>query len=351
MPTLVTRILQTSVVHDVMGSSIIIENYARQLRRLGYEVDICAARFHRWITKPENMDFVRLYSILEIVPLLDDFDIIHSHDTLTTYLSLTSGSSIVYHYHGTPSLGFGSSIRSAHLRLFAQTVGRRLDRVIAVSETAAQDLAGFGLTKGVDVIYSGADTSIFRPGLEERHRFGSPQLIFVGRFYRYKRLEELIKGLRLLLPLYPQASLCLVGQGEELPGLKALINRLELQTHVRLEGYVSHLELPYYYASSDLCVTSSVCEAGPLPLFEAMSCGLPIVVSAIRSHTEIATKSGAGRSYSIGDVESFGRAVVDALESKKNLSRNAIDFAVSHSCQNAAKRIDEIYKEVLSVGR
>ena len=137
------------------------------------------------------------------------------------------------------------------------------------------------------------DTSLFKPGLEEKFRKGKPQFLFVGNLYEHKNVEELILAMKELIKLYPKAYLQIVGYGQSYDFLKRFITKLKLEDHVELVGRVSGDELPYRYASCDAYVTASRWELFGVPLLEAMACGKPVVASSILPHMDLLTKSKA----------------------------------------------------------
>lgn len=124
---------------------------------------------------------------------------------------------------------------------------------------------------------NGVDTSLFCPSPDEpsAHRAAlgfdplRPLILFVGRFVAVKRLPIV----RAMAALRPDWQWCLIGQGPEDPAGWGLPN-------VRVVGPMTQADLVDYYRAADLLVLPSESEGFPLVVQEAMSCGLPVCITA-----------------------------------------------------------------------
>lgn len=337
-----------SGIYPLAGSSIVIENLAAQLCKKGVEVTIGALIFKR--TPPNslyNVATIPVGNALKLRRFLEKFDVIHNHHPLTNYLALLSNKSFIYHYHGAPDLGRGYLYRLSMLSSIKIT-SHRFDAVIAVSETGRDEYEQYFNLNKVHVIYNGVNTNLFRPGFEELFRKGTPQCLFVGNLYDYKKVDELILALKRLIKKYPMAHLQIVGEGAAQAKLKNLASKLNVQDSVSFIGVVPHNDLIPYYASCDVYVTASRCEQFPLPLLEAWACGKPVVASSIRSHEELLSASKAGKIYKVGDVRDLCATIAAVYEHKDEFKCNALQFAKEHDWSVVAGRITRVYTEILS---
>ncbi len=157
-------------------------------------------------------------------------------------------------------------------------------RVVAVSEAARDDLlATTGLhPDSVRVILNPVVTpSLFRKGAEPlSHPWLStgeaPVILAVGRMVTAKNFELLIRAFARLRKQMP-ARLIILGEGELLPRLQSLTQRLEVAADVQMPGFT---ENPYaYMARADLFVLSSNFEGLPTVLIEALALGTPVVAT------------------------------------------------------------------------
>ncbi|MCH7663804.1 MAG: glycosyltransferase [Chloroflexi bacterium] len=152
---------------------------------------------------------------------------------------------------------------------------RSLDAVIAYSSRGADDYRALGLRP--DRIYVAHNAVAPRPVDASPKRSpafdGQPNLLFVGRLQRRKRIDNLLRACSALPPdLTPRLNI--VGDGPARADLEALA--AELFPQAEFLGARHGPELVRSYASADLFVLPGT---GGLAIQEAMSHGLPVVVA------------------------------------------------------------------------
>ena len=136
----------------------------------------------------------------------------------------------------------------------------------------------------VKIIANGVETDKFRYsetvrnavraelGLENSFVIGN-----VGRFFPQKNQSFLIRTVPELLRLEPDAVVCFVGEGVDMPAAKALAQELGVQENVRFLGLRS--DVNELMQAFDVFVMPSFHEGLPLVGVEAQSAGLPCVFS------------------------------------------------------------------------
>jgi glycosyltransferase involved in cell wall biosynthesis len=124
-----------------------------------------------------------------------------------------------------------------------------------------------------------SDTGIERmPDPADRSsRRGEVRLLFVGRLVRTKGVRDAIRALALARHL--PVSLDVVGDGSDRAACEALASELGLAGRVRFHGWRPRAEVETFYRSADVFVFPSYREPGGTVVFEAMSHGLPLLVS------------------------------------------------------------------------
>ena len=192
------------------------------------------------------------------------------------------------------------------------------DAVVTVSRGAAEDLAGLGLSKGVEVIYN----PVVTPELWEKVTepldhpwFGSerpPVILGVGRLEVQKDFATLIRAFAQLRKTR-LARLMILGEGSLRPSLEALVRDLELEEDVALPGFVAN---PYsYMGKAAAFVLSSLFEALPTVLIEAIAVGTPAISTDCKSGpAEILENGRYGTLVEVGDVEGIAAAIASTLE-------------------------------------
>ena len=172
-------------------------------------------------------------------------------------------------------------------RSLARTARR--NRFTAVSETVEADLRTMGLDASrIALIPNGVDTARFSPGTGSealRRDLDIPEdhtvLLFLGRMSEAKQPERLIEAFARLHRLRPETTLVMAGGGERLEPTRARARDLGIEGAVRFLGMVESDQTPELYRIADCYVMASRSEGSPLSLLEALSTGLPALVSPI----------------------------------------------------------------------
>ena len=115
-----------------------------------------------------------------------------------------------------------------------------------------------------------------------------PKVVFgtVGRLAPAKDHIGLIEAFAQVKLQLPAAELRIAGDGPLRQEIEARVQALGLTEAVHLHGEI--LDVPRFLADLDIFVLSSVTEALPIAILEAMAVGLPIVSSRVGGIVEIA---------------------------------------------------------------
>jgi glycosyltransferase involved in cell wall biosynthesis len=202
------------------------------------------------------------------------------------YRLLLTVHDLIYYRHRTPPRDLPAPIRLLwrlyHLSWWPQRMLlRRADGVVTVSETTKALLAEHHLTDApVTVVYNAADAhsaeDFTPPAVPALKR-----LVYMGSFMPYKNVETLVRAVAEL-------------RGYELH----LMSRVSDAERARLTGLAPQASLVFHNGASDdeyatvldsatALVTASKDEGFGIPLVEAMSRGIPVVVSDIPIFREI----------------------------------------------------------------
>lgn len=215
---------------------------------------------------------------------------------------------------------------------------------IGVSRGVANHLATLSRLprKRFTVIYNPAATGKIYAGSEVPAPLASlprPIILGVGTLKRVKRFDLLIRAFAQLLQRR-EASLCILGEGDERAALEQQIEQLGLQERVSLPGFVD--ETGPWYAHADLFVLSSDYEGFGNVIVEALEQGVPVVSTDCEAGPrEILADGYYGKLVPVGDPAALADAMFDALAEipdREALKARARDFSV-----------DKIATEYLSV--
>lgn len=193
------------------------------------------------------------------------------------------------------------------------------DALVAVSEGAAKDLASIMHVQrdAVRVIYNPVINREFwlrsdEPLNDEQFASDSRQTILaVGRLHYHKDYPTLLNAFAAVRK-GTNARLVFLGDGEEREHLATLARRLEIETSVEFLGNVAN-PLPYMKHSTVLAL-SSIVEALPTVLIEALAIGLPVVATDCPSGPREVLCNGAyGTLVPVGDSYALAEALLASL--------------------------------------
>jgi glycosyltransferase involved in cell wall biosynthesis len=180
---------------------------------------------------------------------------------------------------------------------------RRAARVLCTSRYAAERAAEFyGLKELPSVVPELIDLREWRGLLEggagepgagraghvRPLQDGRFAVLFVGRFYRRKRVDVLLRAANLLRDRVPELEVRIVGNGPCRNRWHGLVRQLRLEKTVRWLGDVSRAELVREYRNAAVFCLPSVQEGFGIVLLEAMAAGMPIVAARAAAIPEVA---------------------------------------------------------------
>ena len=200
----------------------------------------------------------------------------------------------------------------------------------------------------IRVLYNGVDVHSFAPNLEARARIrlengiGPDEFVMgaVGRMALIKDYQTLIRAAGGLLRKGLNFRLMLVGDGPELSALVALAESFAgLRKRLILSGQSHHV--PELLSAMDVFVQTSLREGMSNTILEAMSTGLPAVVTDVGGNPEIVEDGQVGWLFKPGDVESLS-SLLHRLALHPELRRSA--------GQAARRRVQEMFSNETMFG-
>ena len=197
------------------------------------------------------------------------------------------------------------------------------------------------------------DTDMFFPmdKLEARRILKLPEdhfiVLFVGGLDPLKAPHILIQAFKIFNERSPNSLLLLIGKGTLENKLRTLAEKLELEKNVKFLGKISHSDLPIYYNASDVFVLPSFYEGISLVSLEALSCGIPIVVTSAIGASEFIQPGVQGFIVEEGDVESLALALHQAVKLPPETRRLCREIALQFSKEQVGKLVKDILLDLL----
>jgi PEP-CTERM/exosortase A-associated glycosyltransferase len=203
---------------------------------------------------------------------------------------------------------------------------RKVDAVAVICEGLRGDL----LQRGIDpakilVSPNGVDLSVFGDPLPHDTALarslgleGAEIVGFIGSFYDYEGLDDLIAAMPMLVDSRPNAHLMLVGGGPMEEALRAQAALSPVAEHIRFIGRVPHTEVDRYYSLADILayprkrmrLTDLVTPLKPL---EAMAQRRLVAASDVGGHRELIRDGETGTLFPPGDPEAMARSIAGLL--------------------------------------
>lgn len=235
---------------------------------------------------------------------------------------------------------------------------RSSDHIIAVSEATKRDsIKMLGVPENkITVIYEAANP-IYRPlpkdqakqQTKEIFQLDQDFILFVSTIEPRKNLPGLLQAYRRLRDDYKREELLVLvgGNGWLWEEVYETVDRLNLKQHVLFLGHVNSEDLVYLYNSARLFVHPAFYEGFGLPPLEAMSCGVPVIVSNTSAFPEVV--ADAGVMINPHDIDGLTVAmwrVLTEKELRQNMIYKGLKRAKLFSWERAARETLEVYHQV-----
>lgn len=257
---------------------------------------------------------------------------------------------VSHHHHLDPSL-LNSVIE--------RRVIESSERVITVSEFSKRQLVNALGVKSdhIEVVPNGVDERFIKQpedrSLRARHGLGDrPVVLYLGGLKPRKNLFFLLDVWSEVAKLRPDATLLMAGSGPLELSLRRRASALSLDQRVIFAGRVTEAEKVAYYNLADVFVLPSTLEGFGFSAAEAMSCGLPVVVSDQGALPELVAHGKGGFVCRSGDVGSFVRSLLRLIAEPELRQRfgefNRELISRRYRWDRCSERILEIYENVLT---
>lgn len=371
----VAMVIQRYLPH-VGGAERQLQQLAPRLKDLGYDLHILT-RHEKGLKRYEVIDGVpvhrlpasgpkplaaatftlaALWRLLRIRP-----DVIHAHEILTPASIALYARSLLHRPILVKILRGGArgDIYKLKNRPFWKSYLRRLtkgvDVFLVISREIDEELAALGVPSAKRVFLpNGVDAVRCSPVSEEGKRklragLSLPPrakiVMYAGRLVPEKRVDHLLQIWKDVRAKFPLAHLLIVGAGQEQARLEAM--RVE---GVQFTGQVEDA-VPYLQAA-DLFVLPSSTEGLSNSMLEAMSCGLPVLATAVGGAPDVIEHRGNGWLIRAEDIDSL-RQGLDVL-----LGDDALRFSLGSqarqrilagfSLDSVARHLAGLYQQLMA---
>lgn len=366
-----TKVIHIVLKADMSGSKRVMLDVIKQLPKDRFSVSVISNGEGPLLPVLGHMkvDHFPIPSLVQPISLIKDLKsffriyfylrreapaILHTHSSKTGFLGRVAGRlagvpKIIHHVHGFSFHEFSGRLSSFLYKTCEKIGAKFCDTVIFVSseemDVAIKELY-ISETKCI-YIPNGADLRRFdfsKKGEWKREIRGkyhipydSKVIMFCGRLDGQKDPVTLLSVIKNLLKNRVAYYFLIVGEGDYYDIFKDTFSG---DNRVKLAGWVDNVEK--YYAAADVFFLPSLWEGMPLSLLEALSMGVPSVVSSVKGNREVISESVLGRLIDAKNVDLFCGGLQKellAINKERSLSVRNIAEARFDALKNLRKVI------------
>ncbi len=222
-----------------------------------------------------------------------DFDVIHAHDWMTYRAGMTvaaqTGKPLVVHVHSTEFDRSGEHVNQRIYDIEREGM-HRAAHVIAVSQLTKNIIVTrYGIPPHkVTPVYNAIDVNGRHDGpAPPRIRGDEKIVLFMGRITMQKGPEFFIAAARQVLRHMDNVRFVVAGSGDLAGRIVEMAAREGIGRKVLFTGFLRGKEVERIFRSADLFVMPSVSEPFGLVPLEALSYGVPVIISKQSGVSEI----------------------------------------------------------------
>ncbi len=242
------------------------------------------------------------------------------------------------------------------------------DAVMTICHGLRDDLVARGVCAGkIGVMPNGVDLALFgAPAPRDAQLakqlhvgadgLGGPVIGFIGSFYDYEGLDDLIAAMPDLVCHQPGVRLLLVGGGPVEQALRAQAEASPVAFAIHFAGRVPHHEVERYYSLCDVMAyprkRSRLTDlVTPLKPLEAMAQGRIVAASDIGGHRELMTDGMTGKLFPADDPSACAVALANLLEAREAWpairAAGRAHVTAHHDWARNVRRYQDVYQALL----
>jgi glycosyltransferase involved in cell wall biosynthesis len=186
---------------------------------------------------------------------------------------------------------------------------------------------------------------------------GAPVIGYIGSFYDYEGIDDLIAAMPILRKTHPEARLLIVGAGPMDASWRAAAASLPEPDAVIFTGRVPHHEVERYYSLVDILAyprkASRLTDlVTPLKPLEAMAQRRLVAASNVGGHRELITHSETGFLFDPDNPAACATTLAEMLDARDQWeairNRGVEHVRHRHDWHNNARRYLDVYHLLLA---
>lgn len=296
------------------------------------------------------------------------YDIIHIHNPLPKsigagIMAKLKGKPVVIHGHHLPELikgGFkGGTIIYPLNKLYSKFFFNLGDVIVAPSPFAVRSLQELGIKKPFKVVFNGVDRNRFKKDAEAGKRFREQYkladefiVLSVGLRIPRKGVDTFIETAIEFAKKYPAAKVKFIWIGGSEPLLLDAMPEGKLPDNVMFTGFVPLDTLLAGYSAADAFMLPTRAESYGNVVLEAAGYGMPIILRNIPAFDDwLVDRSDCLKCNSVQDFVNAVATVLDDEKMRSSLRSGSEKLAERHDIVNTARKLFEIYSDLIAGAR
>jgi colanic acid/amylovoran biosynthesis glycosyltransferase len=201
----------------------------------------------------------------------------------------------------------------------------------------------------VKVVHCGLEPTLFEASAPATN---SRRFICIGRMSEQKGHLILIEAAQRLALRSEDFEIVLCGDGEMRPGIEAMVRRYNLESKIRILGWIDSARIREEISKARALVLPSFAEGLPVVIMETMALGRPVISTFIAGIPELVIPGENGWLAPAGDVEAFEEAMQACLDSNAEalaqMGKAARKRALSrHNVNTEASKLASLFQAAI----
>ena len=214
----------------------------------------------------------------------------------------------------------------AWLQAVLKTAARRASAIVSICpEILDRMQKEWGIPRAQSLtIRNGVDVEEFQPidCAKSRRQLGlevsGPYVGFVGGFFPWHHLDQLLDAIPSVLRSVPHARFLLVGDGETRTDLEQKARTMGIESAVRFVGRVTFQSVPRWIAACDVCVvlhkSTRSYPGDSMKLWEYLACARAVVTNTGPGYGDLVDSIGCGLAAPSDRAEELAKQLVYLLQ-------------------------------------
>lgn len=237
------------------------------------------------------------------------------------------------------------------------------DEVLCISESLKEYLIGKGIEENkITVVPNGVDTVNMAPSkasgsiIEKYDLKDNIVLGFIGSITVYEGIDFILKAIKSINDskrLNKRLKFLIVGEGQYLPQLQALVTELDIRDDVIFTGKIPHEQVSEFYSVIDITpfprTRELVCQlVTPIKTYEAMAMAKKVIVSDVAALKEMVIDGENGTYFEAENIDALEKAIIE-ISKNKEIGRHAREWVeTNRDWEVLLKIIISIYEKAES---